>query len=130
MPIFLALILTMVSETNMPLAPCPATPNCVSSQATDGHYIAPLAITGEGQVTFSKLLAILGRRSDSTIIAGDAKTIRVEFKTTLGFIDDAIFVLDSENGVIHVRSAARTGYWDLAKNRRRMEEIRRQLAAE
>jgi len=48
----------------------------------------------------------------------------VEFRTTLGFVDDGLFVLDVANRVIHVRSAARLGYWDMGKNRRRMEEIR------
>lgn len=50
--------------------------------------------------------------------------IAVEFKTTFGFVDDGLFILDSDKRLIHVRSAARLGYWDLGKNRRRLEEIR------
>ena len=33
-------------------------------------------------------------------------------------------LLASAAGVIHVRSASRTGYWDLGANRRRVETIR------
>ena len=43
-------------------------------------------------------------------------------------VDDAEFLLDRANRVVHVRSASRLGYSDLGKNRRRMEEIRRQFA--
>ena len=51
----------------------------------------------------------------------------MELRTTL-FVDDAEFLLDPVNRVIHVRSASRLGYSDLGKNRSRMEEIRRQFA--
>jgi len=34
------------------------------------------------------------------------------------------FRIDDAAGVIHVRSASRTGYWDLGVNRRRVEAIR------
>ena len=111
------------------LEPCPSSPNCVSSQAKDHHYIAPLAITGDPEAAFGKLREILERRPDTTIIEADAKIVRVEFRTTLGFVDDGIFALDAENRVINIRSASRTGYWDFGKNRRRMEEVRKEFHA-
>ena len=52
-------------------------------------------------------------------------SLRVEFTTTLGFVDDGLFVQDPTNHVFQVRSASRLGYWNLDKNRRRMEEIRK-----
>ncbi len=109
------------------LPPCPASPNCVSSLAADSHFIAPLAFTGPPEAAIARLKEILGRRADTTIIAADSATIRVEFRTFLGFVDDGLFVLDAPNNQIHWRSAARTGYWDLGKNRRRLEEIRQQF---
>jgi len=104
--------------------PCPSSPNCVSSLATDNHFIEPLRFSGEPAAAFARLRDILGRRSDTRIVAADGAKLQVEFRTFLGFVDDGLFVLDIPNSVIQLRSAARTGYWDLGKNRRRMEEIR------
>jgi len=125
------LTLVILMTSSMPahagpsLPPCPAKPNCVSSQATDSHYIAPFKVASDAVLAFGKLRELLAQRSDTKIIAADDSTIRVEFRTFLGFIDDGLFVLDPANGLIQVRSAARLGYWDLGKNRSRMEEIRR-----
>lgn len=106
------------------LPPCPAKPNCVSSQAADKHHIEPFKFSGESGPAFGKLRKLLAGRSDTKLISTDDKTIRVEFRTLLGFVDDGLFVLDFANRLIHIRSAARLGYWDLGKNRSRMEEIR------
>lgn len=114
------------SETTLP--PCPAKPNCVSSQATDSHRIEPLTISGNPEIAFGELRTLLARRSDTRVISADDTTIRVEFRTMLGFVDDGLFVLDSANGRIQVRSAARLGYWDMGKNRSRLEEIRQSFA--
>lgn len=106
------------------LPPCPDSPNCVSSQARDSHGIEPFTFTGDGKAALGRLGEILAGRSDTQLIKADAGAILVEFHTMLGFVDDGIFVLDEMAKMIQVRSAARTGYWDLGKNRRRLEEIR------
>lgn len=126
MPTLLVLLLVMVSFTTNSLQPCPSSPNCVSSQAPGDHFIAPLTISGDPAVAFALLRDILGQRRDTSVIAADDRLIQVEFTSTLGFVDDALFVLDPENRVIHIRSASRSGYWDFGKNRRRVEEIRTQ----
>ncbi len=113
------------ADSALPLPPCPAKPNCVSSQATDDHHIEPINFTEDPGLTFEKLRKQLNMRSDTKVISSDNLTIRVEFKTLLGFVDDGLFVLDTANSLIHIRSAARLGYWDLGKNRSRMEEIRK-----
>jgi uncharacterized protein (DUF1499 family) len=109
-------------ETLMP--PCPSSPNCVSSLATDNHYIEPLMIRGDAGACFDRLKEVLVRRRDTRIVEADGLQIRAEFRTLLGFVDNGLFVLDAPQGLIHVRSAARSGYWDMGKNRRRVEEIR------
>lgn len=110
------------------LAPCPASPNWVSSFATDArHYIAPLAFSGVPDNAFAALKTILKRRGDATIIDEQVDYMRAELRTTF-FVDDAEFLLDRGNGVIQIRSASRLGYSDLGKNRSRMEEIRAQFA--
>ncbi|HEY5513982.1 MAG TPA: DUF1499 domain-containing protein [Geomonas sp.] len=107
------------------LAACPASPNCVSSQADDErHRIAPLAFRGNPDAAFARLKQLLGRRGDTRIIEEREGYLRVELHTAL-FVDDGEFLLDREHNVIQVRSASRLGHSDLGKNRSRMEEIRR-----
>lgn len=109
------------------LASCPASPNCVSSQADDEkHRIAPLAFNGDPDTAFARLKTVLRQRSDSTIIEENPDYLRAELRTTL-FVDDGEFLLDRAQRVIQLRSASRLGYSDLGKNRSRMEEIRRQF---
>ena len=112
------------ADSALPLPPCPTKPNCVSSQAADDHHIEPIKFTEDPGQAFEKLRKQLNLRSDTKVISSDSLTIRVEFRTFLGFVDDGLFVLDTANNLIHIRSAARLGYWDLGKNRSRMEEIR------
>lgn len=119
------LMTSSVQAASVPSLPlCPAKPNCVSSQATDSHHIEPFKVTEDAGVAFEKLLKLLTQRTDTKLVSSDDTTIRAEFRTALGFVDDGLFVLDSANGLIHIRSAARIGYWDLGKNRSRMEELR------
>ena len=129
----LIMVILMTSNAHAdsapPLQPCPAKPNCVSSQAADDHHIEPIKFTEDPGQAFEKLRKQLNARSDTKVISSDSLTIRVEFRTLLGFVDDGLFVLDTANNLIHIRSAARLGYWDLGKNRSRMEEIRKSFAA-
>lgn len=112
------------------LAACPASPNCVSSQASDEkHRIAPFVISGDPESAFNRLKQVLGRRSDTKIIGESPGYLRVELRTAL-FVDDGEFLLDREDKLIQVRSASRIGYSDLGKNRKRMEDIRSQFVAD
>ncbi|HOI14777.1 MAG TPA: DUF1499 domain-containing protein [Geobacteraceae bacterium] len=107
------------------LAPCPSSPNCVSSRADDArHRVAPLCFTDDPPAAFARLRKILKDRDDTTLVREEEHYLRAEFRTRLGFVDDGEFLLDPDGGCIHVRSASRLGYSDLGKNRSRMEEIR------
>jgi len=111
------------------LAPCPSSPNCVSSQTeNERHRIAPLAFSGDPDAAFARLKLVVSGRSDTTIVDDSPDYLRVELRTML-FVDDGEFLLDRTNAVIHVRSASRLGYSDLGKNRSRLEEIRGQFLA-
>ena len=112
------------------LAPCPSSPNCISSQAADDkHRIVPLAVAGDPVLALARLKHVLERRGDATFISEQPGYLRVELRTIL-FVDDAEFLLDPGARVIHVRSASRLGYSDLGKNRSRMEEIRSEFIRE
>jgi len=110
------------------LSACPASPNCVSSQAGDEqHRVAPLGFTGDPDAAFDRLKRVLGQRKDATIREELPGYLRVELRTLL-FVDDGEFLLDRTQRVINVRSASRLGYSDLGKNRSRMDEIRNKFS--
>lgn len=117
----LAILLAAVS-----LPPCPRTPNCVSTQATDAeHAIAPIPYSGPAAEALRRLVAILRDIPRTTITSVDAETVRAKFRTRVfRFVDDAVFVLDDATKTIHFRSAARLGRRDFGVNRARMEQLR------
>ncbi|MDJ0974484.1 MAG: DUF1499 domain-containing protein [Planctomycetota bacterium] len=108
------------------LAPCPDTPNCVSSRATDErHAMAPLSFEGEPAAAMERLKRALRSMPRVTVIEEAGSYLRVEFRTAImRFVDDGEFLIDAEAKRIHFRSAARLGYSDLGKNRERMETLR------
>ena len=113
------------SAENKSPGECPSSPNCVSSRSADPHQaIDPLHCDIPADQAFECLKRILGSMKRTRIVSEGDEMLRVEFRTLLGFADDGEFHLDGSNGVIHMRSASRVGYWDLGVNRRRLEEIR------
>ncbi|MCI0666560.1 MAG: DUF1499 domain-containing protein [Methylococcaceae bacterium] len=108
------------------LAPCPDSPNCVSSQAQSGsHFVEPLVYTGPGRVAFAKLKETIANLPGTRIIQSGDSYLHAEFRTRwLKFTDDFEALLDERQSVIQIRSASRVGYWDLGTNRKRVESIR------
>ena len=115
-----------MAETTIRMQPCPSSPNCVCSDATNEHAIAPLKLASDPQQTWQKLQAYLTQQSAYTVKQSEDRYIKAEAKTRLlRFVDDLEFELRTEAGVIAVRSTSRVGYSDLGANRRRIEKIRR-----
>lgn len=115
-------------QTTGQLNACPNTPNCVSSQSSPGtaHYIAPIPFSGSADHALQTLKAVLAAEPRTTIVAEQGAYLHAEVRSLLlRFVDDLEFLLDSEQQLIHVRSASRTGYSDLGVNRRRVERIRK-----
>ncbi len=110
------------------LAPCPSTPNCVSSQSQDAqHKIAPLTYTGNAKAAFADLKKIVEQQERTHIVNATDTYLYAEFATPiLGFVDDVEFWLDRAHKAIQVRSASRLGESDLGVNRKRLESIRSQ----
>ncbi len=106
------------------LAPCPGTPNCVSSPSQDPKAkIAPLP-----KVSIAELKKVIESMERTTIIEETDNYLYAEFKSQLmGYVDDVEFYLDPNENVIHVRSASRLGKSDLGVNRKRVETIREKL---
>lgn len=130
--VLLAAILSLMntvlpaSDATHTLARCPASPNCVSSQATDAeHFTEPLSFSGETTLAWYRLKSALGTESRLSIVEDTGSYLHAEARSLVfRFVDDIEFVLDPEAGVIQVRSASRVGYSDFGVNRRRVERIR------
>ncbi len=108
------------------LAPCPSSPNCVSSQSSDdAHRIAPLTYSGRAADAMKKLTAIVQTFPRTSVITVSDSYLHAEFTSALfRFVDDVEFLVDNTAKVIHVRSASRMGYSDLGVNRKRIEQVR------
>jgi len=108
------------------LHPCPGTPNCVSSFETDPrHAIDPLQFTEAPATAFDRLREVLQSWPRTTIVTAAWPYLHATVTTRwLRFVDDLEFLVDEAAGVIHVRSAARTGTADFGVNRARLEKIR------
>ena len=102
------------------LAPCPNSPNCVSSFDTSApNLIKPI------KADLEKIERTLASLNNANIVDRSDNYIRAEFKSRfMGYVDDVEFLYDELKNISHVRSASRVGYTDLGVNRRRVEKIR------
>lgn len=107
------------------LAPCPRTPNCVSTQAPAGSkHMDPIPYTGPLAPARAKLLEVLHRHPRTRIVSEEADYLKAECRSEIfRFVDDVEFVFDDDAKHIHFRSASRLGRKDFGVNRKRMEEI-------
>jgi uncharacterized protein (DUF1499 family) len=107
------------------LAPCPTSPNCVSTQSEHNrHAMAPLPYWQTGEKSRECILGILKGMKRVRIVESTESYVHAEFKTALwGFVDDVEFLFDEASRIVHFRSASRSGYYDFGLNRRRMKEI-------
>jgi uncharacterized protein (DUF1499 family) len=108
------------------LGPCPSSPNCVSTQATDeGHAIVPFRYKKARAEAKEALKAAIATLPRAKLVEEDESYLHYEFTSFLfRFVDDVEFLFDDQTHTIHFRSASRTGYGDLGVNRKRMEELR------
>jgi len=111
------------------LAPCPASPNCVCSDAGDaGHRVEPFVLAQQAGRAWSALRAAVAALPRTRIVEETADYLHAECRSVLlGFVDDLELELRPAEGNVAVRSASRTGYSDLGVNRRRVEGLRAAL---
>jgi uncharacterized protein (DUF1499 family) len=111
--------------------PCPDTPNCVSSDATDeGHRVAPYRLKASAQEAWHGLQNVVAAEERMTLIEVNDHYLHIEVQSAvMRFVDDTEFELRADDGIIAVRSAARTGIGDSGVNRERVERIRKALQA-
>lgn len=115
-----------IGITNGRLTPCPDSPNCVSSYATDEtHRIEPLT------ATLADVERVLRGLDEANIIQVADGYVYAEFTSRImGFVDDVEFQADPASVLVNVRSASRLGYGDMGANRNRIESIRAALSGQ
>jgi uncharacterized protein (DUF1499 family) len=112
--------------TNGKFIPCPDSPNCVCSQYPDqSHKIESLTYKGSPDEAMARLLNVTQGMKRAKVVTAQERYLHVEFTSAVfRFVDDAEFFIDDAQKAIHMRSAARLGYYDFGVNRKRMETIR------
>lgn len=120
------------TSTHTRLAPCPESPNCVCSDATDRpHQIAALSLTVPADQAWKAVERLLSSQPRTTVVESSQGYLKAECRTRwLRFVDDLELEWRPKTQQIAVRSASRIGHSDLGVNRRRVERLRRQLAAQ
>ena len=104
------------------LAPCPSSPNCVSSEAGTPSEKKTEPLPLESWPNIASAVEALG----GVVVTTKADYLSAVFTSkTFRFVDDIEFRKAAD--VVHVRSASRVGYSDRGVNRKRVEEIRAQL---
>jgi uncharacterized protein (DUF1499 family) len=108
------------------LAPCPRTPNCVSTQSPAGpQRIDPIRYTGPLAAAHARLLQVLHDHPRTRIVVEEPAYLKAECRSAFfHFVDDVEFLFDDRAKRIDFRSASRLGRSDFGVNRKRMEEIR------
>lgn len=115
----------MLGVKNGMLAPCPSSPNCVSSQSSDEkHAVEPIPFAGPMENAVAQMKDVIASMRRATVITKEGTYLHAEFWTFLGFVDDVELYFDGNRKVIHIRSASRVGYSDFGVNRRRVEAMR------
>jgi uncharacterized protein (DUF1499 family) len=108
-----------------PLRPCPSTPNCVSSDATDaGHAMPPLPFTGSPGDAYARARAALLAEPRTRIVTERPGYLHAEARSRFWrFVDDVEVLVDEDARVVRFRSASRLGRKDFGVNRARMERF-------
>lgn len=130
-----ALLASLLAHAQAPgekqglLATCPDKPNCVSSDQSEGKQkIEPFKIKGSPAEAWEGLKKAVSEMPRMTIVKATPTYLQIEARSRIfRFTDDLKFSLRPKEHLIAVRSASRAGYYDMAVNRERVEELREKL---
>lgn len=111
------------------LSACPDKPNCACSEEETAatHYIAPIPITENKAFDLTMIKTTI--QGMSGIIQSETKEyIAASFSSNLfGYIDDLEIRIDTEQHLIHLRSASRVGHSDMGVNKQRIALFKQRL---
>ena len=111
------------------LAPCPDTPNCVSSDAKDTeHQIQSYTLALAPDEAWQAVRETMLKLPRTNIVTESDGYLHAESRSAVfGFVDDLELHLRPAAGFIAIRSKARLGHSDFGVNRKRIEQLRLML---
>lgn len=118
--------------TDGKLAEVPKSPNGVSTQTeVKEKKVEALPFIGTLEDSRKRVLEAMTNYGKYHVVAKRDQYLHVVFKTgTMQYKDDAEFYFDTEEELIHFRSASRVGHSDMGLNKERYEAIRRLYLSE
>lgn len=119
------------SESDSLFDPCPPSRNCVSTEAeSEIHYVAPFVLAVNTIDGWREVHRAVGGLPRTRIVQESGHYLRAECKSSFfRFVDDLELRLVEPEGIIAVRSSSRVGYFDFGVNRKRVENLRRDLTS-
>lgn len=113
-----------------PLRDCPASPNCVCTQASRAaQHMPAIAFSGTAAAAIAALVEEITNWPRTRIVSRKSNYLHVTVRTRLfRFVDDVEFFAEEDAHLLHFRSASRLGYSDLGVNRRRMENLSNRIS--
>jgi uncharacterized protein (DUF1499 family) len=116
---------------NSKLAPCPDSPNCLSSDAHDSeHKTPPFQIAGASSDAWAAAREIVAALPRTRIVNETPDYLHAECRSgVFRFVDDLELHLRPADEIIAVRSASRVGHSDFGVNQRRIKAIRAALVS-
>lgn len=110
------------------LPACPPSPNCVNSEIDTEHFVKPFVLNGDAAEAWLQIKDQVTNSKRTTVVLEQADFIHAEVMSPLRvYTDDLVLRLDADNGVVHLRSSSRLGYYDFGVNRDRVEALRSAL---
>lgn len=110
------------------LRPCPNSPNCLNSETPGPAHIPPLPYGSPVAQAWQNLRQTVEETGGMIVDSSPGYLRAVYTSQLMRYEDDVEFRLNEPESRFEMRSASRTGYWDLGANRRRLEQIRRLFA--
>lgn len=114
-----------VTEGRSELAPCPSSPNCVSTEEQSSiHSLTAPTLQVTPEAAWPAIVAAVKALPRTTITHQSNYHLRAESRSWIfRFIDDIEIYLDANNNHLAMRSASRWGYSDLGVNARRLKKL-------
>lgn len=116
----------------MSLVPCPDSPNCVSTLADPTnkvHYIEAVAISTDAASVIGAVEHAVTNAGGKVTQKSSDRLEAIFTSRIFRFKDDVTFFVDTDDQLLHYRSASRKGHSDLGVNRKRMTALVQAITA-
>lgn len=117
-----------IGLNNGSLMPCNDRANCAITQMVDDQRpnVEPINYSCSRKTAYDLIKQIVLGLARTKIITQKPDYIHATFTSWFWhFVDDVEFYFPENESVIHMRSASRTGTYDLGVNKRRLKKIKK-----